>query len=128
MILAIKTAESVAEIYLLAARSGLIIEKEKKWNAGRELARDLLGEVEKLVGDFANLTGVIVFRGPGSFTGLRIGITTANAIAYAQEIPIIGANGDDWLADGLEKLSNEEDDKIVLPKYGASPRITTPKK
>ena len=132
MILALKTSDNPTEIYLLND-AGEIVNK-KIWNAERNLARDLLGEIEKLfagsdpVADWADLTGAIVFRGPGSFTGLRIGITTANAIAYGQKIPIVGTADNDWLASGRGKLADGQNDKIVLPEYGAPPRITAPKK
>ncbi|MCL2280334.1 tRNA (adenosine(37)-N6)-threonylcarbamoyltransferase complex dimerization subunit type 1 TsaB [Candidatus Saccharibacteria bacterium] len=132
MILALKTSDNPTEICLLDD-NGKIVNK-KVWNAERNLARDLFGEIEKLFArngpakKWEDLTGVIVFRGPGSFTGLRIGITTANAIAYGREIPVVGATGDNWLASGLKKLTDGQNDKIVLPEYGAPPRITTPKK
>jgi tRNA threonylcarbamoyladenosine biosynthesis protein TsaB len=38
------------------------------------------------------LAGIAVSRGPGSFTGLRIGLSAAKAIAYAVGIPIVGIN------------------------------------
>lgn len=126
MILAIKTNADPSEVYLLDDNGEIM--KEKIWPAGRTLARDLLSEIEKLVGDFNNLTGLIVFRGPGSFTGLRIGITTVNALAYSQNIPVVGTNGDNWRAAGIKRLRNGENDRIVLPEYGAAPNITKPKK
>lgn len=127
MILAIKTAGDPAEIYLLNDAGEVVA--EKIWDAERTLAKNLLGEIEKLLGGkFDELSGLIVFTGPGSFTGLRIGITTANTIAYAQNIPIVGANSGDWRADGLEKLQQGENDRIVLPEYGAEANITKPKK
>jgi len=132
MIITIKTSDNPTEICLLD-NDGKVVNK-RVWNAERNLARDLLGEIEKLFArnDLAkkweDLTGVIVFRGPGSFTGLRIGITTANAIAYGREVPVVGTTGDNWLASGLKKLTDGQNDKIVLPEYGAPPRITKPKK
>lgn len=131
MILALKTNQDPAEIYLLDDTDAIIT--EKKWDAGRTLAKNLLGEIERLLArtelikGWDDLTGIIVFRGPGSFTGLRIGITTANAAAYAQQIPIVGANGDNWLANGLKSLAKKQNDKIVLPEYGALPNITISK-
>ena len=132
MILALKTNGDPAEIYLLDDAGKVV--KEKKWQAGRTLARDLLAKTEQLLARYdpakkwEDLTGVIVFRGPGSFTGLRIGITTANAISYARQIPIVGVNGDTWLRGGLTKLSKQENHKIVLPEYGAPPHITKARK
>ena len=81
---------------------------------------------------FAKITGIIVFQGPGSFTGLRIGITVANAVAYAQNAAIVGAQNsagrENWRETGLKKLRENLNDKIVLPEYGAAPHITAPKK
>lgn len=34
------------------------------------------------------LTGIVVANGPGSYTGLRIGITTAKTMAYSLDIPL----------------------------------------
>lgn len=127
MIIALKTDSENSEIYLL--NSSGQIQSQKIWPAGRTLASDLLGEIDELVGkDFAKLSGIIVFKGPGSFTGLRIGITTANALAYSQNLPIVGTNGANWLDDGANRLTTGQNDKIVLPEYGAPANITKPKK
>lgn len=127
MYLAIKSDQSQAEIYLVKETGEVIA--SKLWQANRTLARDLLGEIDSLIsGDFSKLTGVIVFRGPGSFTGLRIGITSANAIAYGNNIPIVGSDGPSWLNDGVSKLNEHENDKMVIPVYGALPHITKPTK
>lgn len=127
MYLAIRSDKPEAEIYLLDTNGQIV--KQKIWSANRTLARDLPGEIDDLINqEYDQLVGVIAFRGPGSFTGLRIGITVANAIAYGQGLPIVGAMGDDWLKVGIERLSNHEDDQIVLPEYGAVPHITPAKK
>lgn len=127
MKLALRTDSSDAELYLLNLDG--TVKQQKLWPAGRTLARDLPGEIDQSIdGNYNDVTGIIVFKGPGSFTGLRIGITTANALAYSEAIPIVGTNGEDWLEAGLAKLASSIDDKIVLPEYGAPANITTPKK
>ena len=127
MYLAIRTDNSQAEIYLLNDQG--VVQRQKVWLAERTLARDLPGEVDNLVdGNYGQLTGVLVYQGPGSFTGLRIGITVANAVAYAQSLPIVATAGENWLADGVDQLNNGADNKIALPEYGAAPHITPPRK
>lgn len=127
MIFALKTDNSTAELAVFSDNGELL--NEKKWLAERRLAKELLGEIEEIIeGKWEELTGIIVFQGPGSFTGLRIGITTVNTMAYAQNIPIIGVKGEDWVKTGLKRLQNSENDKIVLPEYGGEANITQPRK
>jgi len=42
------------------------------------------------LGDLEGVEGIAVGLGPGSFTGLRVGLSCAKAIAYARRIPIVG--------------------------------------
>lgn len=103
-----------------------------EWEADRKLARGLLGFiVEKLKihsWEVSDIKAVGVLVGPGSFTGLRIGLTVANSLADALDVPIVGAKGDDWQADALARLSGGENDRLVLPQYGAQAHITSPRK
>lgn len=45
-----------------------------------------------------NIAGVAVSLGPGLFTGMRVGIATAQTIAHARRLPVIGMNSLDLLA------------------------------
>lgn len=102
------------------------------WEAGRGLAKGLLGFFEQELSfqgkAWSDVTGIVVFKGPGSFTGLRIGIAVCNSLAYANNLPIVGATGDDWRAAGLRRLKGGENDEIVLPEYGGEANITQPRK
>jgi tRNA threonylcarbamoyladenosine biosynthesis protein TsaB len=105
---------------------------DDEWEANRELAKGLLGylrdQLEKNGKDWQDISGIVAYQGPGSFTGLRIGLTVLNTFAEAQGIPIIGAMGDDWQTVGRERLEKGENDRIVLPEYGSEAHITQPRK
>jgi len=80
------------------------------------------------------ITGIIVVTGPGGFTALRIGVSTANALSYALAVPVVGyqTNQFDSLKDLAQKGSKEikqaSSEKLVFPKYGKRPNITKPKR
>lgn len=102
--------------------------QDYEWEAGRNLARDLLKFLQKKTGDLHNISGIGVMKGPGSFTGLRIGLTVANTLADSLQIPIVGASGKFWQDMALERLRLGENDKMVLPEYGGEAHVTRQKK
>jgi tRNA threonylcarbamoyladenosine biosynthesis protein TsaB len=105
---------------------------DEQWQADRELAKGLLRylqeQLQKNGKSRDDITGIGAFRGPGSFTGLRIGLTVLNTIADAQNIPIVGAEGESWQQTAIQHLHGGQDDKIVLPHYGSDAHITKPRK
>ncbi len=105
---------------------------EAEWQADRTLAKGLLGYLQSQLAlqgkTWQDVTGVGVFMGPGSFTGLRIGLTVLNTMADALGIAIVGATGDNWKEDALVRLRGGESDRIVLPEYGSEAHITKPRK
>lgn len=130
MILAVRTDKPEAELYLLEGTHEL---DREIWYAHRELSDTLLEKIEQLL-ERSNQTkqdiqGIIVFQGPGSFTGLRIGITVANALAYSLNIPVAGAKSENWLKQGIGNLQGHKNySKIALPHYGGEVHITQPRK
>ncbi|HEX8390371.1 MAG TPA: tRNA (adenosine(37)-N6)-threonylcarbamoyltransferase complex dimerization subunit type 1 TsaB, partial [Candidatus Saccharimonadales bacterium] len=70
------------------------------WQADRQLAHGLLGQLETFLHTndmaFDRLDGLFVYQGPGSFTGLRIGISVMNTLAYGLGVPVVGVQGDTW--------------------------------
>lgn len=129
MILALRTDKPEAELYLYNHSKEI---DSFKWTAHRELADTLLTQIQNLLkknnSELTKLSGLVVFTGEGSFTGLRIGSTVANTIAYSYDIPVVSAEGKDWLNDGLKKLSTAKPGNYVVPKYHSEPNITTSKK
>jgi tRNA threonylcarbamoyladenosine biosynthesis protein TsaB len=102
------------------------------WEAHRQLAETLHGKLAELLQKngktLQDINGIVVFKGPGSFTGLRIGITVANAVAYSLNVPIVSNEDPEWLQTGIKRLNAGESEPVALPEYGAAPHITPPKK
>lgn len=106
--------------------------EEILWQADRDLARLLLRHLKDTLESrgygWDDIEGIGVFRGPGSFTGLRIGMTVLNTLADSEQVPIVGAEGENWRDEALERLRAGQNDRIVLPHYGRDANITKPRK
>ncbi len=104
----------------------------ENWQAGRELSTQILSIIEancdKVAIKLNDLNGIVVYEGPGSYTGLRISISTANALGYSYNFPIAGASGDDWIESGLRKLAKTKGFTPIQPVYGGEVYTTKPKK
>ena len=102
MLLAIDTSTSQAGLALYdgAVRAELL------WEAGRKHSGQLLPQVERLLEllghDVSTLTAVAAACGPGSFTGVRVGLAAAQGLALALDIPAFGISTLDVLAAGQE--------------------------
>jgi len=129
LILTIRTDKPEAEIGLYDDAQQLAY---KQWEAHRTLAETIHHTIEELLKSqdktWKDIQGIVAFQGPGSFTGLRIGLTVANALAYGYDITIVASTGDDWIQTGVTRLQNNEFDTIALPEYGAEAHITQPRK
>ena len=129
LILTIRTDKPIAEIGLYDGGEQMAY---RKWQAHRELSITIHQKIQELLKsqnkDWKNITGIICFKGPGSFTGLRIGLSVANALAYSLGIPIVSLGEKNWIEKGIQQLSSGKNEKIALPKYGAPVRTTKPKK
>lgn len=130
MILTIKTDNPEAEVSLVDNDANQIA--SEIWHGHKELSITILEKLNLILEEAGQLwddiSGIVVYEGPGSFTGLRIGITVANTIAYAQKTPIVGSTGSEWINVGIAKLENSEVGRFVVPVYGGEANITKPRK
>lgn len=128
IIVTLRTDKPEAEIGLYRDQQQL---RYDTWEAHRQLAETIHQRLESLLQEqncsWSDIQAVICYQGPGSFTGLRIGLTVANTLAYGLSVPIIAAAGEQWISDGIRRLLGGETDQIALPNYGSPPHITTPK-
>lgn len=100
MILVLDTATRTP-VVAVAADDGTVM-AERHWESKHRHGEELIGRIEQALAEIGagrrDLTGVVVGTGPGSFTGLRIGLATAKTIAYTLNIPIVGVSSTRALA------------------------------
>jgi tRNA threonylcarbamoyladenosine biosynthesis protein TsaB len=99
LLLSIETSTSICSV-ALHEEGHLIhsIENEVPQSASSQLAV-MVNQVLESCGKKPNeIRGVVVAAGPGSYTGLRIGVATAKGICYALQVPLISINTLELLA------------------------------
>jgi tRNA threonylcarbamoyladenosine biosynthesis protein TsaB len=68
---------------------------------------------------YSDLQAIAISKGPGSYTGLRIGVSTAKGLCYALDIPLIGVNTIEAMASGLIESVYIPDSGILIPMLDA---------
>src|ERR1035437_1028556 len=91
-VLAIDTSGTNALVAIGEADGTLLT--ERRWPAGYRHGEELLKRIDEMLTvaavPIAELGGIIVGTGPGAFTGLRVGLATAKALAHGLSVPIAG--------------------------------------
>lgn len=99
MLLAIDTATQVMS---LALHDGLNLRAEQTWhtinNHTAELAPAVIALLDRCKATINDLTALAVSIGPGSYSGLRIGVSLAKGMAAARDLPLVGVSTLDTLA------------------------------
>ncbi len=99
LLLAIDTATRVAS---LALHDGGRLRVELTWETAdhhtTELAPRIAGMLAQIRAGMQDLAGVAVSIGPGSFTGVRVGVAMAKSICLARGLPIVGVRTLDIVA------------------------------
>lgn len=121
VILNIETSGSVCSAALTA--EGTVIAHREDFE-GRNHATLLSGFIKHCLDHAADheikLDAVAVSMGPGSYTGLRIGLSEAKGLAYALDIPLIGIDTLQMLATRVMFSSDEiNPDTIFIPMIDA---------
>jgi len=129
LILTLKTDQPEAEICLYEDTKLL---KQETWQAHRQLAETIHTKLANLLKsshkDWKDISGIVCFKGPGSFTGLRIGMSVANAAAYGVDAKIVSEQGKLWRENGIKRLQAGDSEVVAMPEYGAEAHITQQRK
>jgi len=112
LILNIDTATGTAQVNL--AQKGTVInalynDTQKDHAAFLQVAIDALMNGAGI--DLKDIEAVAVTSGPGSYTGLRVGLASAKGLCYALNKPFITLNTLEALTVSLQQTLNEADDK-----------------
>lgn len=91
LLLSIETSTKNCSVAL--SKEGAILSLKEENNGGYSHAEQLHVFIEEILQEHHlkvnNLDAIAVGKGPGSYTGLRIGVSTAKGLAYAANIPLI---------------------------------------
>ena len=91
MLLAIDTSTEMASLALVEDKQLL---SESTWFSGQNHTQQLLPRLqymlEKSGKDTKSIIGIVIARGPGSFNGLRVGLSTAKGLAFSLNVPLVG--------------------------------------
>lgn len=107
-ILCIETATKACSVALVS--NGEIVDSRLSLirNAHSTVLNLFIDELIKESGyNYSHLDAVAVSKGPGSYTGLRIGVSTAKGLCYALGIPLIAPDTLACMASGF--ISNQKD-------------------
>lgn len=122
MILCLETATPVCSVALNDGCCTLALRETEGQNAHSEKITNFIREVMETAGiDYSRLDAVAVSKGPGSYTGLRIGVSTAKGICYAADLPLMAIDTLEAMAHGMKaKLGSQiTENDLLIPMIDA---------
>ena len=120
LILNIETSTTVCSVNIARDGSKLIGRETNEQNAHSKILTVFIEDILEESGLKAkDLDAVAVSKGPGSYTGLRIGVSVAKGIAYGANIPLISVNTLQSMVVGAKKRINNNDKILFAPMIDA---------
>jgi tRNA threonylcarbamoyladenosine biosynthesis protein TsaB len=120
LILQIETATTVCSVAISENGSVLAYKELEQRNVHAEIITLFIDEILKTADKkYQELDAVAVSCGPGSYTGLRIGISVAKGLCFALDIPLIAINTLEAMADGMIAQAALDDNTLLCPMIDA---------
>ncbi len=115
LILAIDTATRASLVVLGGAGAVTTSRREVQHRHGSHLLEQIDEVLERAAVGLDDVAALAVGTGPGSFTGLRVGLATAKTMAYARELPLVGVMSSLALRHAAVAAGAPEGIAVVLP-------------
>jgi tRNA threonylcarbamoyladenosine biosynthesis protein TsaB len=122
LILQIETATTVCSVALSENESVLAYKEIQQRNVHAEVITVFIDEILKAAGkQYHELEAVAASCGPGSYTGLRIGISVAKGLCFALDIPLIAIETLEAMTDGIiaQNIFAGDNDLLLCPMIDA---------
>ena len=122
MILCLETATPVCSVALNESCCTIALRETEGQNAHSEKITNFIREVMEVAEiDYKQLDAVAVSKGPGSYTGLRIGVSTAKGICYAANLPLMAIDSLEAMAYGMKAKFGSQitDNDLLIPMIDA---------
>lgn len=120
LLLHIETATDICSVALTEGEKVLAVCES---NDGNSHSKNLLPYIDNAMKEagrkLEELNGVVVSIGPGSYTGLRIGVSTAKGIAYSLQVPVIAVSTLESIASGCRSQFVAPSSQQIIPMIDA---------
>lgn len=114
-ILCIETATTVCSVALVDNGRMLTVKEVNEPNIHASALTVFIDEMLSYAGvSLQELSAVAVSKGPGSYTGLRIGVSVAKGICYALDLPLVAVESLEAMAVGFVKQKDLMGNDVVL--------------
>lgn len=119
-ILLIETATPVCSVALSLNGEIIALKEANEQNLHATHLTQFIAKVMELAGvELSALNAVAVSQGPGSYTGLRIGVSTAKGLCYALDVPLIAVPTLDAMVQGFLGKNQGEAYNVLFPMIDA---------
>lgn len=120
LILQIETATTVCSVAIAEDGKTIACVEVEQRNVHAEKITLFIDEVlHKARKNYTDIDAIAVSSGPGSYTGLRIGVSTAKGLCFALDKPLIAVETLSAMADGFVQQYVPDNDTLLCPMIDA---------
>ena len=120
LILQLETATTMCSVALASGGEILAVKELNERNVHASQITLFIDEVMKAAGkSYQDLDAVSISKGPGSYTGLRIGVSTAKGLCFALDIPLIAVDTLEAMASGYLLSHAIAENTLLCPMVDA---------